>query len=121
MGWGVGGVGASALIPALLPAVWVSEIMLQQTQVATVIDYYNRWMQVAVPHRVLCPQAAPFGDLVRCSVADPQLQSTALLVPDLSPSLCTTEVADAAGSGAGVPGGERCWDRVLSLPSWLFI
>ncbi|XP_043941823.1 adenine DNA glycosylase isoform X2 [Protopterus annectens] len=25
--------------------VWVSEIMLQQTQVATVIDYYNRWMQ----------------------------------------------------------------------------
>ncbi|NXD97294.1 MUTYH glycosylase, partial [Chaetorhynchus papuensis] len=31
--------------PALLPAVWVSEIMLQQTQVATVIDYYNRWMQ----------------------------------------------------------------------------
>ncbi|NXG75013.1 MUTYH glycosylase, partial [Baryphthengus martii] len=26
-------------------AVWVSEVMLQQTQVATVIDYYNRWMQ----------------------------------------------------------------------------
>ncbi|KAK4050309.1 hypothetical protein OIV83_003630 [Microbotryomycetes sp. JL201] len=25
--------------------VWVSEIMLQQTQVATVIDYWNRWMQ----------------------------------------------------------------------------
>ncbi|KAK7100931.1 hypothetical protein V1264_023793 [Littorina saxatilis] len=25
-------------------SVWVSEIMLQQTQVATVIDYYNRWM-----------------------------------------------------------------------------
>ncbi|KAJ6659537.1 hypothetical protein lerEdw1_018772 [Lerista edwardsae] len=25
--------------------VWVSEIMLQQTQVATVISYYNRWMQ----------------------------------------------------------------------------
>lgn len=24
--------------------VWVSEIMLQQTQVATVIPYYNRWM-----------------------------------------------------------------------------
>ncbi|KAM9621502.1 adenine DNA glycosylase isoform 11-T12 [Morphnus guianensis] len=67
-------------------AVWVSEIMLQQTQVATVIDYYNRWMQVTVPYRVLCPQAAPFGDLVHCSVADPQLQSTALLVPDLSPT-----------------------------------
>ncbi|XP_038616363.1 adenine DNA glycosylase isoform X2 [Tachyglossus aculeatus] len=26
-------------------AVWVSEIMLQQTQVATVMDYYSRWMQ----------------------------------------------------------------------------
>ena len=26
-------------------AVWVSEIMLQQTQVVTVIPYYNRWME----------------------------------------------------------------------------
>jgi A/G-specific adenine glycosylase len=26
-------------------AIWVSEIMLQQTQVATVIDYYNRFLQ----------------------------------------------------------------------------
>ncbi|XP_056270291.1 adenine DNA glycosylase isoform X2 [Pseudoliparis swirei] len=26
-------------------AVWVSEIMLQQTQVATVIAYYNKWMK----------------------------------------------------------------------------
>ncbi|KAL8143798.1 hypothetical protein V2J09_016830 [Rumex salicifolius] len=25
--------------------VWVSEVMLQQTRVATVIDYYNRWMK----------------------------------------------------------------------------
>lgn len=25
--------------------VWVSEIMLQQTQVSTVIDYYNRWIK----------------------------------------------------------------------------
>lgn len=25
-------------------AVWVSEVMLQQTQVATVVDYYRRWM-----------------------------------------------------------------------------
>ncbi|KAK8532396.1 hypothetical protein V6N13_131726 [Hibiscus sabdariffa] len=25
--------------------VWVSEVMLQQTRVQTVIDYYNRWMQ----------------------------------------------------------------------------
>jgi A/G-specific adenine glycosylase len=26
-------------------AVWVSEVMLQQTQVVTVIDYYNKWMK----------------------------------------------------------------------------
>ncbi|MQL95343.1 hypothetical protein Taro_027995 [Colocasia esculenta] len=26
-------------------AVWVSEVMLQQTQVATVVGYYNRWME----------------------------------------------------------------------------
>ena len=25
-------------------SVWVSEVMLQQTQVATVVNYYNRWM-----------------------------------------------------------------------------
>lgn len=30
-------------------AIWVSEIMLQQTQVATVIPYWIRWMQ-ALPH-----------------------------------------------------------------------
>src|SRR5690606_33181444 len=26
-------------------AVWVSEMMLQQTQVATVLPYYKRWME----------------------------------------------------------------------------
>lgn len=26
-------------------AVWVSEVMLQQTQVATVCEYYKRWME----------------------------------------------------------------------------
>src|SRR2546425_9386135 len=26
-------------------AIWVSEIMLQQTQIATVIPYYERWMK----------------------------------------------------------------------------
>lgn len=26
-------------------AIWISEIMLQQTQVATVLDYWRRWMQ----------------------------------------------------------------------------
>ncbi len=25
--------------------VWVSEVMLQQTQVATVVGYYGRWME----------------------------------------------------------------------------
>lgn len=29
---------------------WVSEVMLQQTQVATVINYYTRWMQVTSGH-----------------------------------------------------------------------
>ncbi|KAF8662369.1 hypothetical protein AX16_001174 [Volvariella volvacea WC 439] len=29
--------------------VWVSEVMLQQTQVATVIPYYNRWMEKYTP------------------------------------------------------------------------
>lgn len=38
---------ATVLLP--LPAVWVSEVMLQQTQVATVMDYYTRWMQVSCP------------------------------------------------------------------------
>ena len=32
------------------PPVWVSEVMLQQTQVATVINYYTRWMQVTSGH-----------------------------------------------------------------------
>jgi A/G-specific adenine glycosylase len=27
-------------------AIWISEIMLQQTRVETVIDYFNRWMQI---------------------------------------------------------------------------
>lgn len=27
-------------------AVWVSEMMLQQTRVATVISYYQRWMSM---------------------------------------------------------------------------
>ncbi|XP_065529563.1 adenine DNA glycosylase isoform X4 [Lathamus discolor] len=35
-------------------AVWVSEVMLQQTQVATVIDYYNRWMQIPGCRAWLC-------------------------------------------------------------------
>lgn len=55
----------------------------------------------------------PFPRPCALSVADLQLQGTALLVPDLSPSLCTTEVADAAGSGSGVPGGECCWAGAL--------
>lgn len=29
-------------------SVWVSEIMLQQTQVKTVIPYYEKWMQVCL-------------------------------------------------------------------------
>ena len=40
-------------------AVWVSEVMLQQTQVATVIPYYERWM-------------VRFPDLFRLAAADLQ-------------------------------------------------
>ena len=36
--------GASALLKERAYRVWISEIMLQQTRVATVIDYFNRWM-----------------------------------------------------------------------------
>lgn len=38
-------------------ATWISEIMLQQTQVATVMDYYRRWM-------------ARFPDIVALALAD---------------------------------------------------
>nr|XP_055203391.1 adenine DNA glycosylase isoform X8 [Gorilla gorilla gorilla] len=43
----VGQVGAGQQCPHAnpFPPVWVSEVMLQQTQVATVINYYTRWMQ----------------------------------------------------------------------------
>lgn len=115
---GVGGVGASALTPVLLPAVWVSEIMLQQTQVATVIDYYNRWMQVTLPHRVLCAQAAPFGDLVHCLWQISSCRAWLCLsltcplpsVPQKWPTLQALAQASLEVSIAG-------WDRVLSLPS----
>ncbi|MEN9231044.1 MAG: A/G-specific adenine glycosylase [Thermostichus sp. DG02_5_bins_236] len=39
-------------------AIWVSEVMLQQTQVATVIPYFQRWMQVLprIPDLAAAPQ-----------------------------------------------------------------
>lgn len=47
-------------------AVWVSEVMLQQTQVATVINYYTRWMQVTSGNKGMGqswsrPQMTPWG------------------------------------------------------------
>ena len=39
-------------------AIWVSEIMLQQTQVKTVIPYWERWMQ-ALPAPLKPPPARP--------------------------------------------------------------
>ena len=36
---------SSTVVPGSPYAVWVSEIMLQQTRVATVVDYFNRWME----------------------------------------------------------------------------
>lgn len=38
--------GDSDRIPLSAYGVWVSEVMLQQTRVETVIDYWNRWMEV---------------------------------------------------------------------------
>ncbi|MEN9225145.1 MAG: A/G-specific adenine glycosylase [Thermostichus sp. DRC_bins_24] len=39
-------------------AIWVSEVMLQQTQVATVIPYFQRWMQTlpGIPALAAAPQ-----------------------------------------------------------------
>jgi len=42
--------------------VWISEIMLQQTQVATVIPYFERWMQSFPDVRTLA--AAPLDDVL---------------------------------------------------------
>src|SRR5438067_2376780 len=44
-------------------AVWVSEIMLQQTQVATVIPYYERWMARFPTIEALA--AAPLEDALK--------------------------------------------------------
>jgi A/G-specific adenine glycosylase len=43
--------------------VWVSEIMLQQTQVETVIPYYHRWLKRFPTVRTLA--AAPLADVLR--------------------------------------------------------
>jgi A/G-specific adenine glycosylase len=44
--------------------VWVAEIMLQQTRVDTVIDYYRRWMKAFPSWKVLA--AAPQSDVLKC-------------------------------------------------------
>ena len=51
--------------------VWISEIMLQQTQVATVIPYYNKWMErypflarLVTPHELTKPRFPTIKDLV---------------------------------------------------------
>ena len=44
-------------------AVWISEVMLQQTQVATVIPYYERWMRRFPTVRRLA--AAPLDDVLK--------------------------------------------------------
>ena len=51
--------------------VWISEIMLQQTQVATVIPYYNKWMErypflarPVTPHELTKPRFPTIKDLV---------------------------------------------------------
>lgn len=44
--------------------VWVAEIMLQQTRVDTVIDYYRRWMKRFPSWKALA--AAPQSDVLKC-------------------------------------------------------
>jgi len=44
--------------------VWVAEIMLQQTRVDTVIDYYRRWMNAFPTWKALA--AAPQSDVLKC-------------------------------------------------------
>lgn len=44
-------------------AVWVAEIMLQQTQIATVIPYYERWLARFPTVEALA--AAPLGDVLK--------------------------------------------------------
>jgi len=44
--------------------VWVAEIMLQQTRVDTVIDYYRRWMKKFPSWRALA--RAPQADVLKC-------------------------------------------------------
>ena len=45
-------------------AIWVSEVMLQQTQVATVIPYYERWLERFPDVRALA--RAPLDDVLKC-------------------------------------------------------
>ncbi len=45
-------------IPVTAYSVWVSEVMLQQTRVETVIEYWNRWMR-AFPSLQTLAQASP--------------------------------------------------------------
>jgi A/G-specific adenine glycosylase len=44
--------------------VWVAEMMLQQTQVATVIDYYRRWLKAFPSFRSLA--AASLDEVLKC-------------------------------------------------------
>ncbi len=44
--------------------VWVAELMLQQTQVATVIGYYRRWLRAFPSFRALA--AASIDDVLKC-------------------------------------------------------
>lgn len=45
-------------------AVWISEVMLQQTQVAVVIPYFERWMEQFPTIKSLAE--APLDDVIKC-------------------------------------------------------
>src|SRR6266850_1123641 len=44
-------------------AIWISEVMLQQTQIATVIPYYDRWMKRFPTAKALAK--APLDDVLK--------------------------------------------------------
>lgn len=84
---------------------WVSEVMLQQTQVATVINYYTRWMQVTSGNKGKGqswsrPQMIPWGwGQNKTSSASFTFGFISFCLP--------VEVANAAGPGQCFPGGEN--------------
>lgn len=98
--------------------VWISEIMLQQTRVAAVIDYWNKWMDKwptihdlakAKPDDVLAAwrglgyysRATRIHEAAKAAVADPSMKG-------LLPSTATELESKVAGVGRYTAGAISC-------------